>query len=880
MTNRRRGDIHEQETMDGRVDQPPAEHRHADHDPHEAETVDAMPGDDAPTIDSDHAEVSADDAPTSDGRPDADDDATVDLPSGRHGSSDTVPPGFRSVDVSSDAATIDSVPTSGGERDPSLPKSVGRYRIVRLIGAGGMGAVFEAEQNNPRRPVALKLMKGGIVSRSALRRFEYESQLLGRLRHPGIAQVYEAGVHDDGTGAVPYFAMEYIPDAKTLTDYAQRQSLNTQQKLELFIKVCDAVHHGHQKGIIHRDLKPDNILVDSSGQPKIIDFGVARTTDSDIQAATVQTEVGQLVGTVPYMSPEQIEADPADIDTRSDVYGLGVVLYKLLTGKLPYDLTGTPVYEATRIIKEQAPLRLSTVNHSLKGDVETIVLHALEKERDRRYQSALELQQDIERYLNGEPIRARPASLLYTWRCFARRNKLLVGSAAAVFVLLMGGVIGTTTGMVRAQRNFQLAVEEIGNQKKTMSYFFGKLGQTVDARRDEVSVEGKAADAKVVDFMDLAVRDAEEELGDFPKVHAAVLSTMGYGYKSLTDFEVAEHLYRNALAIQREIYEPPSEELALTLRELGAVLWWTGRYEEAEPLFRESMQTYDELAEGRDSEELARSIDYLAACLSKMQRYDEAVELYRQAMEMRRRTASPVMVARSMNNLAMCLRDQGNYAEAAKTIAEATDIVREHRGPRHIDVANGLTNRASCLIQIAEQQRNNEQASNAAAILREAHTALREALDIKQAELRGDHTSIATTQHNLARVLHELAQLGEHERLAEAERLARAAIDLQRSGYGETDTRVIDSAVLLRQILETAGDADVAGAVSSELDEIEQHLLEQIDQWRDQRDDDAALIEALSRLVHLYQVTERDDDARSYEAMLQQARIDDDRHSG
>ena len=262
---------------------------------------------------------------------------------------------------------------------PSMPKKIGHYHLRQLIGSGGMAVVYLAVQEHPRRTVALKLMKSGVTSRSALRRFEYESQILARLRHPSIAQVYEAGTHDDGTGGVPFFAMEYIASARTITDYANEKKLGARQRLELFVKVCEAVHHGHQKGIIHRDLKPGNILVDSSGEPKIIDFGVARATDSDMAVTTLQTDIGQLVGTVQYMSPEQCEADPADLDTRSDVYALGVVLYELLCGQLPYDVTRVAIHEAARVIREHSPARPSTINRTLRGDLETITLKAMRR---------------------------------------------------------------------------------------------------------------------------------------------------------------------------------------------------------------------------------------------------------------------------------------------------------------------------------------------------------------------------------------------------------------------------------------------------------------------------------------------------------------------
>ncbi len=331
---------------------------------------------------------------------------------------------------------------------PPLPKKIGHYAIKSHIGSGGMAQVYLAVQEHPRRKVALKLMKSGITSRSALRRFEFESQILGRLRHPNIAQVYEAGTHDDGEGGVPYFAMEYIPSHKTITEYAREKKLSTKQRLELFAKVCDAVHHGHQKGVIHRDLKPANILVDSSGEPKVIDFGVARSTDSDMTVTTLQTDVGQLIGTLQYMSPEQCEADPDDLDTRSDVYALGVVLFELLCEQLPYDVTKVAVFEAVRIVREVKPKKPSTINRLLRGDVETIALKALEKERDQRYRSAGEFGQDVQRCLDDIPIAARPPSATYQLAKFLRRNRMLAASGAVVLITFAVGVVFTSWGFM------------------------------------------------------------------------------------------------------------------------------------------------------------------------------------------------------------------------------------------------------------------------------------------------------------------------------------------------------------------------------------------------------------------------------------------------
>ena len=251
---------------------------------------------------------------------------------------------------------------------PRAPDYIGRYRVVCLLGEGGMGAVYEAEQDNPRRPVALKVIRPGLVSPSLLKRFAQEAQILGRLRHPGIAQIYEAGLAEDGR---PFFALEFVRGLP-LDEYAGRERLSTAARLELLARVCDAVQHAHDHGIIHRDLKPGNILVDEAGQPKVLDFGVARA-DDDLRSSTDRTRTGQLLGTLTYMSPEQVAADPRRVDARSDVYTLGVILFELLAGRLPYALEHLPLPEAALVIREREPARLGSADSTFRGDVETIV---------------------------------------------------------------------------------------------------------------------------------------------------------------------------------------------------------------------------------------------------------------------------------------------------------------------------------------------------------------------------------------------------------------------------------------------------------------------------------------------------------------------------
>ena len=323
-----------------------------------------------------------------------------------------------------------------GVRPPlSAPSFIGRYRLVRQLGEGGMGAVYEAEQDHPRRLVALKVIRPGLVSPTLLKRFMHEAEILGRMHHPGIAQIYEAGVAEDGK---PFFALELIRGLP-LDEYVRLRGVPTPARLELVARVCDAVQHAHDQGVIHRDLKPGNILVDDSGQPRVLDFGVARMTGTDLLTTSDRTRTGQLVGTLSYMSPEQVAADPGAMDERSDVYTLGVILFQILTSEFPYILQDLPLPEAVRLIREHEPSRLGSIDTQLRGDVETIVAKALEKDPARRYPSAAELARDIRRHLRAEPILARPPSALYHLSKFARRHKAVVAAVLGIGLALASG---------------------------------------------------------------------------------------------------------------------------------------------------------------------------------------------------------------------------------------------------------------------------------------------------------------------------------------------------------------------------------------------------------------------------------------------------------
>lgn len=577
--------------------------------------------------------------------------------------------------------------SSQGAANSLVGRHIGHYRVKRLIGAGGMGAVYEAVQDQPKRLVALKVMKRSMVSRAAMRRFEYEAQILARLRHPGIAQVYEAGTHEevDETGSVPYFAMEFIPDAQPVTDYAVDHELSLRERAELFANVCQAVHHGHQKGVIHRDLKPDNILVDAGGNLKVIDFGVARMTDADI-AATMRTDVGELVGTLQYMSPEQASANQDDIDTRSDVYALGVVLYELLSGHLPYDLTRTPVFEATRIVKETPPKRLSTINIALRGDLETIVLKSLEKERDRRYQSAGELGRDLRRFLNHEPIEARPPSVAYQVRMFAKRHRTAFGAITAVFVALVIGIIGTTWGIVEATWQRQQAQTAQGEAEQSAERAAAISGFLQDML---TSVDPARAQGREVTVRELIDEFAGEIAGAFPddnELQGELQLTIGTVYRNLGQFAEAEDHLQLSYDLLRHSAGSRDERTLHARTNLALLMQDLRRFDDAETHLREHIPVLQEVL-GPDHLQTLRAQNNLGWLLSTTNRAEEAEPIFRDALAGYRRAADPgdPMLIKVMTNLATSLLEQNKGELSAPHINEAARLARQHLGVQHPD---------------------------------------------------------------------------------------------------------------------------------------------------------------------------------------------------
>jgi tetratricopeptide (TPR) repeat protein/tRNA A-37 threonylcarbamoyl transferase component Bud32 len=582
--------------------------------------------------------------------------------------------------AAADPSLLDASPPATNRDEPV---SIGPYVVLGIVGEGGMGVVYLAEQDSPRRRVALKVVRPGMASEALLRRFEHEAQALARLQHPGIAQIYQAGTDGVGLRRRPYFAMELV-EGRPLPVYADEHKLGARDRIALFILVCEAVQHAHMKGVIHRDLKPGNIIVGADGQPKVLDFGVARVTDSDIRAATVQTDVGQLVGTVPYMSPEQIAGQTQELDTRSDVYSLGVVLFELLTGRLPYDLENKSIIEAARLIREQPPTRLSVAVRSLRGDLDVILGKALEKDRHRRYQSAAELGVDLGRYLRREPISARPPSALYQMGRFASRHRALVAGAAAVLLVLVAGLLG-----VLQQRN---VAQREAHRATTINEFFMDMLKAANPER----LHGREMTVK--ELLD----EAAEKLASKPSGNALIDEeirvTLGQTYWLLGALDKSEPLLR-AGAERAEAATGKDNPITLTaLTTLSLVLSTTGRSDEAGPMLERVYQVELRRLGERNTETLS-AMNNWARWLDAHGRQDEALALLQRVARLRAEVlgADDRKTLISVDNVGKAFMNRGNLDEAEKYLMQANEGFRRTLGEDDPDTLVSYQNLAELM---------------------------------------------------------------------------------------------------------------------------------------------------------------------------------------
>jgi serine/threonine protein kinase len=743
-------------------------------------------------------------------------------------------------------------PAGRVQRSGEMPARIGPYRVLRVLGEGGMGVVYEAEQETPRRTVALKVIRATHASDEVLRRFENEANVLGRLQHPGIAQIFEAGTAEIGGVRQMYLAMELVA-GQQLIRYAQERALSVPDRLELLARVCDAVQHAHQKGVIHRDLKPGNILVveetasrtgddsrarsaaDHSGlgstlqragaQPKVLDFGVARVIDADVAAVTMQTDHGQLIGTLPYMSPEQVLGAPDSVDTRSDVYSLGVLLHELLTGQLPYDVRNRPVPEAARIICDQQATRLSSISRAFRGEIDTIVAKALEKDKARRYQSAADFAADIRAHLAGAPIAAKRDSAWYVVQKTLRRYRLAAAAGMALLVVVSAAAVALAflynhaeqqAGLARTERDRAATAEQVARDESSRARTEARKATLVSNFLRELlqSANPKAmlgTDVRVRDALDAAAARVARDLGDEPSVEAKVRMTIGQTYfglglypQAIDQFRAAEPLlrkeypgghddlvetiaelavvasleedyagalqrFREAETVHRQIHAEENTKLAWLLMNQGTVHRLLKQPAEGERLLREAIRIYRALpAEEMDDDRecpLADALTALGAVLHGKGAFDEAEAVTQEALQLFRERLgeSHPEIAPVLNNLAAMKRGRGDLAGALPLYYDALAMVRKHQGDDHPDVALALNN-----IGLLLSEMNNDAA---------AEPVFREALTIRRNRLPPRNPTIADTLVGLGATLNKLG------RAAEAEPLLREALDIRREGF-------------------------------------------------------------------------------------------------
>jgi non-specific serine/threonine protein kinase/serine/threonine-protein kinase len=675
---------------------------------------------------------------------------------------------------------------------------IGPYRLLRKLGEGGMGQVWLARQSEPvKRKVAFKVIKHGMDTRQVVTRFEAERQALAMMDHPSIAKVLDAGTTPRGQ---PFFVMEYVQGVP-IDEHCDEQQLGTRERLRLLQQACAGVHHAHQRGIIHRDLKPSNLLasvVDGETLPKVIDFGIAKALEEKLTDETMQTAMGAVIGTPEYMSPEQVTGVSQDVDTRTDVYALGVILYRLLTGKLPFGsekLRGSGFDEMRRMIREDEPLRPSaqlgrldaaetetferlhgespkTLQHKLAGDLDWITMKAMDKDRARRYDSPLELSADIQRYLDFEPVVARPPSVGYRARKFARRHRFAVALGAAVGLALIVGGIGTGVGFMRAK-------DETHKAMTVTEYLITMLSEA-----NPEKAQGR--DVTVREALDSAARTVSDSFVGEPELEAQVRATMGLLYHEMGYFDDAEPQWRRAIELYEETLGPRKETTLNTRARLARTLMDSGRHADAEEEFRYLFPIFVAKRGGDDFDTLSLQQNLAAAYLHQ-KKHAEAEPVLLDLVERRLRLLGedhPRYLA-SANNLAHLYLETDRLEEAEPLLVTTLDARRRTLGERHPRTLVSTYN-------LGDLRRRRDRFDEAEPLIREALDGFREVLD-------------ESHPYALEALNGYVATLIGLERFDEAEERAVESLRLCEARHGSDHARTKRAGELLAEIRQRTG---------------------------------------------------------------------------
>jgi eukaryotic-like serine/threonine-protein kinase len=713
-----------------------------------------------------------------------------------------------------DAAAADQLQAALGEETRHSPEArtaaalkldrLGDFRVLSLIGQGGMGSVYLAEQDNPRRKVALKVMRYSGNDHDSAQRFRREGAALALLDHPGIAKVYAAGVEDTSLGSLPYFAMEFV-DGVSLLEHAASRALDTPARLRLVVAVCKAVQHAHQRGVVHRDLKPANILVDADGQPRVLDFGIARLID-EAEGGTRLTQMGELVGTLPYMSPEQLNGDPMAVDTRADVYALGVILYELLSGRRPREFEpNTSLVQAVTRAMKQPQMRLAEANPACAGELDIIAMKALAEDPAQRYASASELGADIERFLGNEPILARPPSAWYTAQKFARRHRALVAATVIGVLALVGSTVFALNAAWR-EREARQAAERSAAISASVQQFTddmfeaaapeSALGREVSVREvvDQASLRlqhSPPADPLVAGEAGIALARVNLALGRLDQarllVNAAGAQFDRLGAEAQTQAIEAAILSLKVRAAREADAgaEKDARDLVALIKEtlggdgvlaleasnlLGEILMRQSKFSEAITQYQSVLDTpFDQVP--IDHREREAALANLAVALRGSGDLKGAIAVLT-AMEndlRQRRGPDHPSTLSVANNLAIALQNNGEPERALELYNFAYEGRSKVLGPSHPDTLNVLQNRATLLIQ-------TDKSAEAEPVLRELLKAL---LETRQK----NHPAVLVAMNSLAFALENLG------RLDEAEQLYRDTLAIQieaRTAHSET----------------------------------------------------------------------------------------------